>query len=82
LGQAILVWFGIGILVMRGAKARSASSRQGPAHPSRKKAFLKLMDCRVKPGNDGKRLLALYRVESANCQKGLPASLLAARLYG
>jgi hypothetical protein len=41
------------------------------------------MDCRVKPGNDGKRLLALlYRVGSANCQKRLPASLLAARLYG
>jgi alginate O-acetyltransferase complex protein AlgI len=28
------------------------------------------MDCRVKPGNDGKSLSALYRVESANCQKG------------
>jgi hypothetical protein len=27
-------------------------------------------DCRVKPGNDGKSLSSLYRVESANCQHG------------
>jgi hypothetical protein len=72
LGQAILVWFCIGIPVMRGLDPRI----------HQKKAFLKQMDCRVKPGNDGKRLAPLYRVGSANCQKGSAASLLAAGLYG
>jgi hypothetical protein len=42
------------------------------------------MDCRVKPGNDGKSLSPLYRDESANCQQAVidRAGLLAAVLYG
>jgi hypothetical protein len=47
------------------------------------------MDCRVEPGNDGKRrggsLSILYRFESANCQIagiGDPHGLLIAGLYG
>jgi len=59
-------WQTVKVPVTRGLDPR--------VHPLRKTRFAKKMDCRVKPGNDGRKTMAVDdREHTAACRYGLSA---------